>query len=202
MKTFDDVLGVPRSFEDIESIAIAVRKNYGLRPGDHVNMVDFLDRLFCQDFPHFAVIPVSPEEIDGDKARAVISPMCIKAREDIFLGASGSDAAAKEVIAHEFGHIVLHGRGVSKPLRDRFQVRRELGNTKNMSTEMQADQFVVAFLIPRVFVGRNPSAYAISRLLNVTEKSAKAALSLYKISPVKLMPYQRMDLECCVVDSF
>lgn len=196
MNTFDDLLGVPRSFEVIEAIATAVRRNYGLRSSDRINMVDFLDKVFCQDFPHFAVLPVSSVDINGDKARAEFSPMCIKVREDIYLRASDNSAEENEVVAHEFGHIVLHSRDLPKPLRDGSQERRGRGNVKNMSTEDQADQFKMAFLIPRSFAAENPNPYVISKKLNVTIEMAKLALLYYKVKSIKMEPYRHMDLDC------
>lgn len=196
MNVRDDVLGEPRSFEQIESIAIAFRKNYGLKPNDRVNIVDFVDQQFCRDFPHFAMIPVSAEEMGGDKARAEYSPICIKCREDIYLDASLGKGNAAEIIAHELGHIVLHERVLSKPLRNDGQMRFSLMNAMDRSTEAQADQFAIGFIIPRVVALRYPNKLLIEKNLGVSSEFASLALKLYRVNLVRLMPYQRMDLEC------
>lgn len=196
MNVYDDILGEPRSFEQIESIAIAFRKNYGLRPNDRVNIVDFVDQQFCQDFPQFAMIPVSVEEMGSDKARAEYSPICIKCREDVYLAASLGKGNSAEIIAHELGHIVLHERVLSKPLRNDGQMRFNLVNAKDRSTETQADQFAVAFIIPRVVAIKYKNQLLLEKELGISPEFASLALKLYRVNPARLMPYQRMDLEC------
>src|SRR5947207_9876511 len=99
------------------------------------------DVLWCVEvglprrFPNFALIPRADHEMPTEFAVARFEPPRIEVRELLYQAARLHHPKAREILAHELAHIVIHDHVYPKYLKDGAQERKRL---LGMSVEHQA----------------------------------------------------------------
>jgi hypothetical protein len=157
------------------------------------------DVLWCVEvglpkrFPNFALIPLIDCELPTEFAVARFDPPRIELRESLYQAARHQRARAREILAHELGHVVMQDHVYPKYLKDGVQERKRL---LQMSVEHQADEFRLHFLLPQHIVSKMRSIGEIMERCGVTYRLAVTAGLLVGIRPRRRpQPYEMMHLE-------
>lgn len=141
-----------RTSEEIEAITRALRAHRGLSERNFFPIVHFVEEIVGDGFQ---VIPVN----EMTKAEGLTFPDLgiLQVREDVYLAACANDGRARDTMAHELGHFVLH-RGMS-------MARATPGRVKRLTedSEWQADEFASLLLAPtHIIAGRTAADICVS----------------------------------------
>lgn len=133
----------PKSILQIRNEANHVRTVLGLNQRK-INMIPLLEFILPKFLPSFVYEIVPREYMGVDEARTYPDKHAIYIREDVYLAATNEDRRAQFTLAHELGHLVMHGNlGKSSSY-----ARNSLGHQVFEDSEWQADTFASEFLMP------------------------------------------------------
>jgi len=167
----------PRSGENIEDLADAIRKMFGLEDETFFPIVEFAEK----GLPHLVdglIFDVVDSAEMQDRMGAV-NPLTRQflIREDVYDGAVAQMPRHRFTIAHESGHAVMH-IGTLNRLNSisagRIAAFRD--------PEWQANRFAAAILMPRHLVRRCNSSDEITRQFGVSKESAMLRIRTLKLN--------------------
>ncbi len=186
----DDFLGRELSDEKIKALAESWRRQLDIGDNASPDIVWSIEAAFSNKLPHSALIPQTEKELPENLALTIYNPSRILVRENVYLAARDGHPRARYILAHEFGHVVLHNE-MPKSLKDTNQERITLQNLKNMSIERQADTFAHFFLVPEDIARK---FHNLSRIVNeclVSVQFGQEAVRKYGLRQKrKLQPYE------------
>lgn len=159
------------TFDEINEIALSVRKHWGLGPGPISNVLALLESKG---------IVVCRYEMEGENVEAF--SFWSGARPFVFM-ASEKEAGVRlrYDLAHELGHLILHRWIEQSELQDRATLKE---------VEAEADKFAGAFLLPSTSFPNEVYTTRLDAFLPLKER--------WKVS-IQAMVYRCRDLE--IIDS-
>ncbi|MFC5760493.1 ImmA/IrrE family metallo-endopeptidase [Rhizobium sp. GCM10022189] len=155
-----------RSWDNIHSVAEAVRGALGIAQFAYVPVVDVLEKVMDQQLELVRFEVGSTEEMRDNEGLADPNGQFIQIREDVYEKAVAGDGRARFTIAHELGHFFLH---TSIPL-----ARSEKGDgvPPYRKSEPQANQFAAEFLMPRSLIPPGMGRIQIAANHGVSDEAA------------------------------
>lgn len=151
----------PRTSEDIAQIANGLRQSSARSNNIWFPIVHFVEELVGDGFQ-----VLSPEEMGLNEGLTFPDQGIVQIREDIYLAACNDDGHARDTLAHELGHFILH-----KGLKLARTGSRNTVPRKIEDSEWQADEFAGLLLAPtHIISGR--TAADISRCCGLSMRVA------------------------------
>ena len=168
--------------QQIEAIAISVRERLGFGLSPIINLVRTLERAGIAILRYVSLAKI---RIDGLSQHSELGrPLCA-----IFASEESSLARENFSLAHELGHLVLHGRISTQ----RFD---ELAEAKIL--EDQANRFASAFLLPAVPFLADVAAPAISYFEHLKRKWRVSIAAMirrcYDLGRITLAEYSSLNV--------
>ena len=139
-----------RTYEDIGLTADKLRAALGLKNAYSFNIVHKIRTLIGKTFGKLGVLSLRLYKDDPRFAYVTFNPLVLHVDEDIWAEAEDGEPKARFVLAHELGHIVLHGDYLQE-----FSEDEKAGLTfvpPEERSEPQAHWFAAHFLAPDRFV--------------------------------------------------
>jgi hypothetical protein len=84
----DDILGVPRSLDELERTAAAYRELFRVRDEAKPDLLSILEGDLPSLLPHFALVVRADSELPNDRALALSDPPRIEVRESTIAGSA------------------------------------------------------------------------------------------------------------------
>jgi|GEM_PF-3743782 len=170
----------PYSVEQIELFASNFRRHLAVHDQPWIDILRILDLELAKLLPSLSFIVVESSELeDGILAFTTHEPLSIVVSNIVYDQASCGDPAARMVLAHELGHLLLH-----RPRRLSHFPNAMFNHHDHAAMEMEAHQFAMAFLMPLNLV-EGMSLDEISELFGVSSRQAelrKAQLNGMKLA--------------------
>lgn len=156
----------PMSFDAIEAAAEQLRKLLGMETAARVQMINLIETVLPEVLPdyHFAVLP--DDEMPGMDGLTALDSFTICLAEHTYIDLYDGDPDARQIAAHELGHLILHSH-------QQTALARRSHNDDTVDPEWQADRFADAWLMPRAGVKRCTSAIEVAERFSVTIEAAK-----------------------------
>lgn len=154
----------------INCLANALRMEALKKNESYLDIVGFLKKQFAKwkDDSDFHVEIVEAEDLPGRLAETIPSEHVIRIRDTIYLDALKGDGFARQVIAHELWHYLVHNANTVS-----FAYVDESSHIPaEMDPEKQANAFAAEFLAPSSEVYNMPIQQICSKY-GVTQKTAK-----------------------------
>jgi Zn-dependent peptidase ImmA (M78 family) len=164
----------PRSGENIEDLADAIRKMFGLEDETFFPVVAFVEK----GLPHLVeglVFDIVDAQTMGARMGAV-NPLTREflIREDVYDGAVLHHPRHRFTLSHEAGHAVMH-----------IGTLNRMAPSASVATyrdpEWQANSFAAALLMPRGLVRQCKSVEEIMRRFGVSKESAELRVKTLKL---------------------
>jgi len=157
----------PRSGDNIEDLADAVRKAFGLFDETYFPVVAFVEKGL-QHLVEGILFDVVEADLLGARMGAV-NPLtgAFMIREDVYEGAVNNEPRPRFTVAHEAGHALMHVGTLNRmePSTGRVPAFRD--------PEWQANRFAAALLMPRHLVRKCTSVAEIVQRFGVSRESAE-----------------------------
>ncbi len=180
----DDYRDVPRKNSEIRDLAARLRSHFGISDTEHVDIIECASRgdiWTVKGIKPLRLEVVSDNQMTGNAGltsydgRTVIIQIPRHIRHDAFLG----DGFARNTVAHELGHAVMHFEKLS---RGAVMARRSARNVTPKwipayeSAEHHARVFAPAFLINETIARSLNSVDEISVRFGISRSSAEIYL--------------------------
>ncbi len=99
----------PISRERIRCYVRQIRKEIGLEKELYFPVLEFLEHIIPAVVPDFQLEIVPCSEMPGKHAETFPDNHIVRIREDVYCGAAEGKGRDRLTIAHEIGHLFLHG---------------------------------------------------------------------------------------------
>ena len=167
----EDYIVSPRSAAKIEETALAWREALGVTLDWAPDILGLLENKLARFFPEFALIIRPDSEMGDAEAYTEFSPPQIVVRKSVYLKAAHRDGRSRMTLAHELGHLVMHGGVQSNPrMIDRNKPAPTFKHYE--SAEWQANKFASLFLMPIDLVRQFSSSLELAECCQVSQKAA------------------------------
>jgi hypothetical protein len=165
----------PRSGDNIEDLADAVRQGFGLTDVDFFPVVPFVE-LGLQHIQPGMMFDVVEPELLGARMGAV-NPLtgAFMLREDVYEGALRDEPRHRFTVAHEAGHAIMHVGTLNR-------LPASFGKVVTYrDPEWQANRFAGALLMPRHLVRECKNIEEIMRRFGVSREAAATRIKTLKL---------------------
>lgn len=165
----------PRSGENIEDLADAVRQACGVLDQPYFPVVPFVEKALQHFVPGILFDVVEAEEL-GARMGAV-NPLtgAFMIREDVYDAAVEDQPRHRFTVAHEVGHALMHIGTLNRLPKSTGKV------PAYMDPEWQANRFAAALLMPRHLVRTCVSVDEIMQRFRVSRESAVLRIRTLKL---------------------
>jgi Zn-dependent peptidase ImmA (M78 family) len=157
----------PRSGEDIENLADAIRHAVGLENAPYFPVVEFLEFGLAEVVDGMFYDVQSADLLGGREGAVDPVKRALYIREDVYAAVTNHDRRARFTVAHEIGHAVMHVGTLNRVL-PRQQVIPPF-----CQPEWQANRFAAALLMPRHLAAMFGSVTEISVKFGVSVPAAR-----------------------------
>lgn len=164
----------PRSGENIEGLAEAIRRMFGLEDETFFPIVEFAEKGLPLLVDGLVFDVVESDEMNS--RMGAVNPFTREflIREDVYDGAVEHHPRHRFTIAHEAGHALMHiGTLNRSSLSDRVVAYRD--------PEWQANRFAAVILMPRLLVPKAKSIEEIMQRFGVSKESAELRVKTLKL---------------------
>lgn len=169
-------IATPQSRANIRANALRIRKALGYEKRFYFPIVEFLEIQYVNFDPDFNLVVVEDEKLEkGVQALAIPEEHVIKVKQSVYDGAVAGIGVHRLSLAHEFGHLVMHGTQSPIMLQRNFSCRKVQAYE---DPDWQAEVFGAELLVPHNLIGGLP-ADIIADLCEVSLKCAKCQLNNY-----------------------
>ncbi|HUZ34526.1 MAG TPA: ImmA/IrrE family metallo-endopeptidase [Xanthobacteraceae bacterium] len=158
--------------QELERIASRIRRQFKVYLEPKVDILRVVELKFSTFYPDFRFVVIDDDDQVFAKnilAFTQFDPLQIGVREAIYRLAANDDPRARFVLAHEFGHLILHDLDLGAKL---FAGARSDFEALEIRFELEANIFAAAFLIP-AWKTNCMSAEQISASFGVTRALAE-----------------------------
>ncbi|ANM16726.1 hypothetical protein AMK06_CH01817 [Rhizobium sp. N541] len=134
----------------IEGIAKATRSLCDISEDVDFDILHFLEVDILRVFPEFYLFVEEDSRMDGSQAFVTEDSTGIVVAESVYNDARAGFFYARKILAHEFGHVLLHhNRGYETKHSTRSPYTKQLRKMDTFnSAEWQADTYAILLLIP------------------------------------------------------
>ncbi|MBY3154337.1 ImmA/IrrE family metallo-endopeptidase [Rhizobium laguerreae] len=134
----------------IEGIAKATRSLCDISEDEDFDILHFLEVDILRVFPEFYLFVEEDFRMDGSQAFVTEDSTGIVVAESVYNDARAGFFYARKILAHEFGHVLLHhNRGFETKHSTRSPYTKQLRKMDTFnSAEWQADTYAILLLIP------------------------------------------------------
>ncbi len=166
----------PTSRKALRAEAQEIRTQLGITD-PYFPILEFVDVGLGQLFPQYTLDVVSTVEMGNDHALTIPDEQVIVIREDVYLGAFKGCGRDRFTLAHEVGHLLLHGG---------IRLARTSGDSPTVhkpfeDSEWQADAFAGELLMPiETAQSCFPSATRLADKCGVSEPAAQVRFSVLR----------------------
>ncbi|MGX5666187.1 ImmA/IrrE family metallo-endopeptidase [Rhizobium daejeonense] len=158
----------------IANLAKATRTLCDLSDNDDFDIVRFLESGIYKIVPDFYLFIESDEKMNGSKAFVTSDSLGIVVAESVYNDACSGLFYAKKILAHEFGHVLLHhNRNFETKHFTHNGYTKQISNTEEFhSAEWQADTFAITLIIQPNQVKSDTTIEKFSKKYNMSKKQA------------------------------
>lgn len=169
------IIVAPRSRQQIEDYALAVRRALGVPDGAAVDMLRLLELVLPSVLEGYSFEVVPDRELGEAEATTSMTERCVKMGETYYDAARRGHARYPFTLAHELGHLLMHTGHPAQMAR---------GNSVKpyMNAEWQADAFAGAFLMPANEVRGCTCINEIVRRFKVSRAAAEVRAKVLNLS--------------------
>ncbi|TAY98407.1 ImmA/IrrE family metallo-endopeptidase [Rhizobium leguminosarum] len=134
----------------IEGIAKATRSLCDISEDEDFDILHFLEVDILRIFPDFYLFVEEDFHMDGSQAFVTEDSTGIVVAESVYNDARAGLFYARKILAHEFGHVLLHhNRGYETKHSTRLGYVKQLAKMDTFnSAEWQADTYAILLLLP------------------------------------------------------
>jgi hypothetical protein len=167
--TSNDALPIWFTEQEIELKVNDFRSKLGLSKDEVFNIVELLQSSVPRIIDDFVLQIATLGDLDVTSAYTVHNPPRIVVREDVYNLAKQDHPLNRSILAHELGHVVLHG--LSHRAFRSSSIYHPKFARRLIRLEEQAHRFGAFFLMPRFLVDRyqNPAALALACKVSLRE---------------------------------
>ncbi len=166
----------------INALAKATRSLCDISDDQHFDVIKFLEIDIIRLIPDFYLFIENDNEMMGSKAFVTKDSKGIVVAESVYNDAVGGLFYARKILAHEFGHVLLHHNkdfetkhftlnGYQKQIRDMEHFH---------SAEWQADTFAIFLLVPPSQISAATTEYDFGRQHSMSPKQSSFILTRLK----------------------
>lgn len=142
-----------RSYQTVAELASRVRERLGVAHRFKFNIVKLLRSLIGKEFEGLGLLHLDLFEHDHDPvAYVTFGPLTLHVHREIWEDADIGEPKSRFILAHELGHILMHGhhrQAYSEDEKARLSFPQQ-----EESAEVQANWFAACFLAPDHLVRR------------------------------------------------
>lgn len=166
----------PTSRKALRAQAEDMRTQLGIT-NPYFPILELVDLGLGQLFPQYIVDVVPDGELGNDHALTIPDERVIMIREDVYVGAFQGRGRDRFTLAHEVGHLLLHGG---------IRLARTSGRSQTLhkpyeDSEWQADVFAAELLMPvESAQACYPSVGCLAETCGVSEAAAKVRFSVLR----------------------
>lgn len=154
-----------RTEQQIETLAVAVRRELGVEPGERLSMQPVLE-FALEDMVEGAYYAVANDhEMRGAEGRTDWHQPVITLSASTYAKLTRGENRARMTVAHEIGHLLMHTQQPVYHYRTRAKDRR-------FDPEWQANYFAGALLMPASTIRRMRSVRTVMKDFGVSKGAA------------------------------
>ncbi|WP_315832941.1 ImmA/IrrE family metallo-endopeptidase [Bradyrhizobium prioriisuperbiae] len=175
------VSGSASSFRDgeISKLALLAREAFGLGNQISISILDVLENKLHLVDPNF-VLQVDADASHGDRfvANTNVShgfANKIVTSEAVYRGSGDGNEYDKEKLAHEIGHVMLHGK----------RSHSFYNRAKSKRVEREANLFMREFLLPKTVVTQFRSPRSLAMYASVSVETAEMRMRELGVWPIR-----------------
>lgn len=164
----------PRSRKNIDTLATVVRKSVGVKQ-PHFPILEFVELQLPLLWENFHLV-VQEKHVMGD-AHGLTFPesSAIWLREDVYEGVEEGRGRDRFTLAHELGHLVMHGdTGLARVPKKTVELK------PYENSEWQANRFAGVLLVPDDVAINLGNAFDIAKACGVSVEAASVRLKQVK----------------------
>ncbi|MCZ7449470.1 ImmA/IrrE family metallo-endopeptidase [Agrobacterium rhizogenes] len=166
----------------VNALAKATRSICDISDDQHLDIIKFLEIDVLRIIPDFYLFIENDDAMSGSKAFVTEDSKCIVVAESVYNDAVGGLFYARKILAHEFGHVLLHHNKGFETKHFTFDgYKKQIRDTENFhSAEWQADTFAILLLIPLSQIDGSTPETEISKKYNMSPRQAAFVLNRLK----------------------
>ena len=166
-------IATPQSRANIRANVLRIRKSLGYEHELYFPIVEFLEIQYVKFDPEFNLIIVEDNELEsGVQALAIPEEHTIRVKQSVYEGAVDGVGVHRLSLAHEFGHIIMHG-AQSPIILQRNTAYRKIKAFED--PDWQAEVFGAELLVPHNLID-GMTAEEIAESCQVSLKCANCQL--------------------------
>ncbi|MCH4151912.1 MAG: ImmA/IrrE family metallo-endopeptidase [Sphingobium sp.] len=151
---------------EIEAATVQLRKLLRIDADARVQMVQLVETVLPEVLPEYLFCVLPDEDMPGMDGITAIGTYTICLSEHTYVDLCSGDPEARQVTAHEFGHLILHSQQEPALARRSF-------NDNSVDPEWQADRFADLWLMPTAGVRKCRSPSEVAERFTVTIEAAQ-----------------------------
>lgn len=142
------------SASTINSLAQATRNYCDISDNENFDIIRFLEVDILRLIPEFYLFIEDDNAMNGSKAFVTEDSNGIVVAESVYNDAVGGLFYARKILAHEFGHVLLHYNKGFETKHSTFEgYEKQIKNTEVFhSAEWQAETFAIMLLISPILI--------------------------------------------------
>jgi hypothetical protein len=166
----------------VNALAKATRSICDLSDNQHLDIIKFLEIDVLRIIPDFYLFIEDDGAMSGSKAFVTEDSKGIVVAESVYNDAVGGLFYARKILAHEFGHVLLHHNKGFETKHFTFDgYKKQIRDTEHFhSAEWQADTFAILLLIPLSQIDGSTPETEISKKHKMSPRQAAFVLNRLK----------------------
>lgn len=174
------------SAASLSRLSQATRSLCDLSDHDDFDIIQFLEFGIYRIIPDFYLFIERDENMNGSKAFVTEDSLGIVVSESVYNDACGNLFYAKKILAHEFGHVLLHNNRHFETKHFTFETyEKQLKKTEAFhSMEWQADIFGICLIVPPSNLGYIKDLRSFSKKYKMSERQAQYIIK--KLNSIRL----------------
>lgn len=170
------------STSTIRSLAKATRSYCDISDDENFDIIKFLEVDVLRLIPDFYLFIEDDSHMGGSKAFVTEDSKGIVVAESVYNDAAGGLFYARKILAHEFGHVLLHHNKDFETKHFTFNGYKKQFQKMELfhSSEWQADTFAIVLLISPSLIDANTTADDFGRQNQMSRKQSEFVLNRLK----------------------
>ncbi|MCY1744561.1 ImmA/IrrE family metallo-endopeptidase [Ensifer sp. SL37] len=158
----------------LNGLARATRSLCDISDDHEFDIIRFLEVDLVKIIPEFHLFIEEDRNMDGSQAFVTNESTCIVVSESVYNDACSGYFYARKILAHEFGHILLHhnmNRETKHYSTGAYKKEISKAETFN-SAEWQADTFAVLLVVPHSYLKSGVTGDKLQRQFKISTRQS------------------------------